>query len=547
MRFLESPPSRLRAKGLFGVPKRQVTSTVRLASIELLPANILHEIAGYISCLEEVLNCSLTSHLMRERLMPRLYAEVDLKTNKQCKALSVMAKHPGVVQHIKKLAVRPNNTEWTIPEDPINEVAVSDLLSRISVHLTSLHTFIWDGLEMPEDQLWLKLRKSCPYLVNIGTTVGEEPVEHASHVLVRLPASLEWLAHGWPPVEKLPRRFWQMIVEHCPNLEELTIGGATPVRDSSTSALSLTLGDLLMHTPPQNNGRKEPSFMAFLQSHPGLRCVTLQHVGGDTFPASLNRLPPTSLPCVGRFGGPLAYVRTLPQPWILQHLSLTGLQHSSFPRLFATLQRLTSLTSLNILIDLSFFANSTRSLQPRDHTKIFHSLLVSCPCLLHLDLLCFTQPTFSITEFSNALVDSPQLRSFILTKVHASSDEDMTQSAAHIVRQNPALENFTLRYSQDSWLTSTGIRPKHVATYEVVRGPGGAPVSLAAHECGVKSFGYHYSRRFQHKIPANAPVPQRRPSLMRLGRSLSSRSSTSSHSSVSGRSSSSRSFSSLGF
>ncbi|KAJ6622786.1 hypothetical protein B0H10DRAFT_2012868 [Mycena sp. CBHHK59/15] len=461
---------------------------------------------------------------MWERLIPRLNAEVDLKANKHCKALSVMAKHPGVVQHIKKLAVRPNNTEWTIPEDPINEVAVSDLLSRISVHLTSLHTFIWDGLEMPEDQLcqWLKLRKSCPYLVNIGTTVGEEPLEHASHYdfrnletfsLVVKCASLEWLAHGRPPVEKLPRRFWQMIVEHCPNLEELTIGGATPY--------------LLMHTHPQNDGRKEPSFMAFLQSHPGLRCITLQYVGGDTFLAPLNRLPPTSLPC--------ATLRRPPGPRILQHLSLTGLQHSSFPRLFATLQRLTlALTSLNILIDLSFFANSTRSLQPRDHTKILHSLLVSCPCPLHLDLFCFTQPTFSIAEFSNALVDSLQLRSFILKKVHASSDEDMTQSAAHIIRQNPALENFTLRYSQDSWLTPTGIRPKHVATCGVVR------------DTGVKSFGHHYSRRFQHIIPANAPTPRRRPSLMRLGCSLSSRSS-SSYFSGSRRSLSSRSFSSLGF
>jgi hypothetical protein len=111
-----------------------------------------------------------------------MYANVDLKTNKQCKLLSVLAKRPGVVRHIRKLAVRPNNAEWTLPEEPINEVAVSDLVSRMAVQLTSLHTFIWDGLEQPEDQLWLKLRKSCPHLVNIGTTVGEEPVENTSHV-----------------------------------------------------------------------------------------------------------------------------------------------------------------------------------------------------------------------------------------------------------------------------------------------------------------------------------------------------------------------------
>jgi hypothetical protein len=50
--------------------------------------------------------------------------------------------------------------------------------------------------------------------------------------------------------------------------------------------------------------------------------------------------------------------------------------------------------------------------------------------------------------------------------------------------------------------------------------------SRSAHERGVKSFSYHYSQRFQQKIPAQAP--QRRPSLMRIGRSRSSASAKSS-------------------
>ncbi|KAJ7121008.1 hypothetical protein C8R44DRAFT_623441 [Mycena epipterygia] len=558
MRFIES---RFSVKQLFSTPKSDVKPTALSAPVELLPVNILQEIAGHISCLGDVLDFSLTSRRMWELLLPRLYADVDLKTNKQCRFLSVLAKRPGVSRHIRKLAVRPNNAEWTLPEDPVNEVVISNLISRMAVHLASLHTFVWDGLEMPEDQLWLRLRKSCPHLVNIGTTVGEEPVENTSYLFdfrdlrkfsfVVKCASLEWLADGRPPTEKLPRRFWEMLVEHSPNLEELCIGGAAPcprlfdIRPVSYGQWprlrSLTLGDLVMQAPSKS-GRKEPSFMAFLRSHPQLRCIKMQHVSDDSFPPSLN-LPPTALPCVKTFSGPLAYVRTLPQPWLLQDLSLNGLQHfaSSFPRLFSSLQALTSLTSLSILIDLSLYTNVNRSLQPRDHSKVFHSLLASCPRLLHLDLICFTQPTFNVSEFSNALSDAPHLRSFVLTKVHTSSDEDMTQSAAQLARQNPTLDTFTLRYSQDSWHTSTGIRPKHVGTYDVVRDTAGAPTALAAHEWGVKSFGYHYSRRFQHKILEQAP--QRRPSLMRLGRS---RSAASAHSSASGRSMSARSFSSFG-
>ncbi|KAJ7481777.1 hypothetical protein FB451DRAFT_1237132 [Mycena latifolia] len=424
MRFLESPPARFRVKHLFGTPKSDVAKPAALsAPVERLPANILQEIAGHISCSSDVLNFGLTSRQMWGHLLPRLYADVDLKTNRQCKLLTVLAKRPGVARHIRKLAVRPNNVEWALPEEPVSETALSELVSRLAPSLTSLHTFVWDGLEGPEDEVWLKLRKSCPHLVNIGTTVGDELVENTSHLFafrdlrkfsfVVKCASLGWIADGRPPTEKLPRRFWEMLVEHCPDLEELVIGGAAPcprffdIRPVSYGQWprlrSLTLGDLAMHAPPKTKNdaaRTPPSLMAFLQSHPQLRCVNIQHVGGvNTFPSSLN-LPPTALPSLRTFSGPLAYVRTLPQPWLLQELSLTGLQHStsSFPRLFSTLEQLRSLRSLSILIDLSLYTSVSRTLYPRDHGKIFYGIFASCPRLAHLDLRCFTQPAFSIVS-----------------------------------------------------------------------------------------------------------------------------------------------------
>ncbi|KAJ7507401.1 hypothetical protein B0H11DRAFT_2319439 [Mycena galericulata] len=353
--------------------------------------------------------------MMWERLLPRLYTDVDFKTNKQCKLLSVLAKQPGVVSAYPKT-----------------------------------YSVCFSGSQ------------KISFVVKC--------------------ASLEWLA-----------------------VASANVTDAGGPRHGSTT---------------EKDGRKEPSFMAFLRSHPQLRRLKLQHVVGDTFPSALN-LHPQALPSLYTFSGPLTYIRTLPQPWLLENLALNGLQHSasSFPRLFSTLQQLTSLQSLSLLIDLSLYTTVNRSLQPRDHSKIFHSLLASCPRLSHLDLLCFTQPTFNVMEFSNAIQSAPHLRSFILTKVHASSDEDMTHTAAQLARQNPALETFTLRFSQDSWLNPAGIRPKHVGTYVVLRDAAGVPTSLAAHEWGVKSFGYNYARRFQHKIPV-AQV-QRRPSLMRLGRSRS--------------------------
>ncbi|KAJ7216451.1 hypothetical protein GGX14DRAFT_441563 [Mycena pura] len=558
MRFLESPSARFRVKHFFSSAKGGAKPSLPSAPIELLPVNIQQEIAGHISCLEDVLKFGLTSRHMWNRLLARLYADVDLKTNKQCKFLDVLARRPAVARHIRKLVVRPNNAEWTLPEEHIDEISLSELISRMAVHLTSLATFVWDGLEAPDDRMWLRLRTSCPRLINLGTTIGLEEVDNASHLFdfcnlrrfsfVVKCASLEWLADGRPSMQKLPRRFWEMLVEHCPDLEELVIGGAAPcprlfdIRPVSYGRWprlqSLTLGDLAMQAPPQEGGEKAPvpSFMAFLRSHPQLRCLETQHVGGDAFPRYLH-LPPGALPRLRTFSGPLAYVKTLPQPWLLQHLTVSELQHSasSFPRLFFVLRQLTNMKSLGVSIDLSLSSSINRTLQPRDHSKIFHSLLASCPRLEHLDLLCVSQPTFNVMEFSTALCAAPHLRSFVLTKVHAPSDEDMTQTAAALVRQNPTLDAFTLRYSQDSWLTATGVRPKHIGSYAVERAPA---LTLVAHEWGVKSFGYHYARRFRNRIPVEAP--QRRPSLMRLGRSRSSAASVSSASSRSSTSGSSR-------
>ncbi|KAJ7068974.1 hypothetical protein B0H15DRAFT_958014 [Mycena belliarum] len=385
MHFIGSPSARLRAKQLFSnTPDHTKT---RPAAVERLPVNILQEIAGHISCLHDVFNFGSTSRRMWKHLLPRLYADVDLKTNKQCKqVLGVLAKRPGVARNICTLTVRPNNMDSRAPpQDTIDERTLSELLLRIAPYLTSLHSFSWDGLEMPDDSLWRKLQKSCPHLVNVGTTIGEAPVENLSPLFdfrdlrkfsfVVKCASLEWIIDGRPPMEKLPRRFWEMLVEHCPDLEELVIGGAAPsprlfdIRPVSYGRWqrlrSLTLGDLAMQVPTRHSARSTPSFMEFLCSHPQLHCLKIQHIRGDTFPASLN-LPRTALPALQTFSGPLAYIRSLPQPWLLQELELTGLQHStsSFPRLFSTLTRLRSLRSLHIRIDLSLYTSVNRTPQP---------------------------------------------------------------------------------------------------------------------------------------------------------------------------------------
>ncbi len=98
---------------------------------------------------------------MRALLISRLYRNVDLKTSKQCKVvLSMLLKHPDMARHVTKLIVHPNNIEWTATDVSLNESGVVNLLVRAIRYMPSLHTFFWDGVEMPDDYLWLVLRNS---------------------------------------------------------------------------------------------------------------------------------------------------------------------------------------------------------------------------------------------------------------------------------------------------------------------------------------------------------------------------------------------------
>ncbi|TFK31352.1 hypothetical protein BDQ12DRAFT_694285 [Crucibulum laeve] len=498
--------------------------------IESLPPHVISEIGRHCHLLRDVLNFSLSCRRFRTTLAPILYSTVELKTNKQVKTtLASLAKLPDLSRHIQTLVIRPNCAEWTASNDLLDESAVADWIMHIASDLEALESFTWDGLEMPVDMLWLVLRTSCPNLKCLYTSIGEDAVKGSSHLfdfsgLTRLGVtvkchSFEWIQNGRPPIEKLPRRFWEMLIERCPLLEELKIGGPGPsprmfdVRHVLAGRWpllrQLTLGDMALH--PASGAREQKddwAFMQFFAAHPGLQSVALEHsVGSDAFPPSFY-LPPTALPAVESFNGPVKFVRTLPHKRLLKHLTLTCLHHSvsTFPPTYATLHELSSLVSLNIWIDLSF--GGGRGVPAiHDDGHIFRSLLASCPGLMHLEVMCFTRPAFHVKEFSHALRLSPQLTSFVLTKLHKSGDEDPLRSAVRIVQDNPNLKRFTLRYALDSWFSQSGGRLKQLGSYEVVADEQGKPTSLLVYEMGTKSFGGEYSRTYVHTLPAmNSPV-----------------------------------------
>ena len=71
----------------------------------------------------------------------------------------MLLNNPHLCSYIKKLAVRPNYyLAWPKSDDTLHEDWVVKMIIDLSKELKSMHTFDWDGLELPKDELWDELR-----------------------------------------------------------------------------------------------------------------------------------------------------------------------------------------------------------------------------------------------------------------------------------------------------------------------------------------------------------------------------------------------------
>lgn len=107
---------------------------------------------------------------MHSLLLPILYRCVDLKTNEQCNVtLKFLVRRRDIARHIRKLIVRPNYLAWMKPDKPLDESRVTDLIEGTAVNLHAMHTFVWDGQEIPDDHMWLTLRKLYALPITISS------------------------------------------------------------------------------------------------------------------------------------------------------------------------------------------------------------------------------------------------------------------------------------------------------------------------------------------------------------------------------------------
>ncbi|KAF6743458.1 hypothetical protein DFP72DRAFT_933154 [Ephemerocybe angulata] len=419
-------------------------------------------------------------------------------------------------RYIRKLAVRPNYyLAWPRPDDYLDEEWVVEMLESLSGSLTLLTTFDWDGLELPSDRLWGAFQARCKALRSISTNVGRHPLTSTSSLFKfsNLTSFSIIARHGIPTSdanqipEELPDEFWDMILQRCPDLEELAICTFSPtarlfnfdriIEGSWPSLHSLTLGSFgytsdfsLGPSALANDG----AFDDFLKDHKALKYLrflwSFRHfMSPDTLSFTL---PARSLPALTTFTGIYQQLASSPSPQAIETLDLTcePIYQSRINAVCAVLRGLPNLTSLEIWVHL-FDSN-------RDHTTFFHNIMAACPGLTDLHFMCTNSFTAKpLKQLVSGLHLLPKLKRFSLTKGHKYLDETMVETASRILRAAPGVKQINVRWARERC-------PNHLkqeGTYDVVCDETtGLPTSMVAVEKGIGLVGGSFSKSFRRTI-----------------------------------------------
>lgn len=489
----------------------------------LLPAELLAEIAKFLFQPSDLVNFCLASRIAYTAALPVLWTSLSFNGGKCQMSLESLLHRPERTMGVKKLFLRPGYLREPTPETLAQESLISNNLDALLPNFHSLQTFVWDGLEAPDEKVWKALLESCKQIRHINTTITEHQLSEDSAlfsfsdlVAFSLATKYKWRGHqGFRDVvaENFPAAMWDMLIDRCPHLQELALGGpgtSLTTRLFNARRLckgrwpqlqSVSLGHVLLYDrelPAFDQDEDINSFKNFIRYHR----KTLKRLQLP-YSTKIPQLTSENLE-LESFSGNIPYLIDLLPLDSLRELILCSEEHAAWyiPYLRRVLLRFPALTTLVIWINLSSRIEDPTVEQDTDHIRIFYSILQTCPNLHHFKVLCSTKTKrgFQMKDFHKALKDGPNLRTLEVYKVYTLGEEDMVQSAANIVRQLPSLEQIILRYTTDPWSFYERMVLRQTGIYQTVYGKKSKePVRLSAREEGAGLFK-RFSRKYEHNL-----------------------------------------------
>ncbi|GJE95489.1 hypothetical protein PsYK624_116740 [Phanerochaete sordida] len=508
--------------GLIGGPQEKQ----RCTPLELLPGEIVLDIAECLPTRGDRLCFAMTSKVLYPKVLSTLYAAVSLEGVAQCRAVLTMLRDtPALARHVLALAVAPDRTAAPVAgyEESADACAqVSQLVAECARHMDALRTFTWNATAaLPQERMWAELRSCCPNLKNIGTSFVHLMPSPKSELFafndlesftLHIRQTFYLAGYDLSDMENaiIYNRIWDMLVRRSPNLRSLAIEGEW---DEPIYAARLLDGNWpklqkLSLTPvwfQEHIHEGSQPLVEFLERHPAIEELSLKHVRLD-----LSQLSPEALPKLRVFNGRLDHLRELGIRG--QPLNALGLQNPStqlslsplsqtleelvLPDAMA-LRELTPLAISSMLVGLRSLTALTISFSLEsgyDSNGVFRTIASACPQLHHLDLSCTSKPSFHLEAFSRTLRNLSKLRTLSLALVKVPGDESMQAGAVRITLSNPRLLRFKIAFLQSSRalrrsLTGAVPRVLEQGRYVPIRDAHGIPVGLLAHECWARFGG----------------------------------------------------------
>ncbi|KAJ3987155.1 hypothetical protein F5890DRAFT_1499770 [Lentinula detonsa] len=207
-------------------------------SLELvLPRAIIREVASCISPRNgtEILNLALTAKCFYIYVSPFLYHDIEIRSLDRATILiQHLLNHPDVACLVHSLVLRPSYLQKASKQLLEGEQELAFLLKQLAPNLPQLRKFVWDGLEVPESDIWAALRAGCPLLKGIGINLGCKQLDPDSELFqfsnlqsFSLTSEIHGALYLSPHAggENLPLALWRMLIFRCPRLRSLTLGG----------------------------------------------------------------------------------------------------------------------------------------------------------------------------------------------------------------------------------------------------------------------------------------------------------------------------------
>ncbi|KAF5350906.1 hypothetical protein D9758_010510 [Tetrapyrgos nigripes] len=488
-----------------------------------LPLDILGEITFFLDTPSDKLNLCLASKTVYNYLLPYLYWSLEIYDTKQClDCVAFLNANSHLARYVRALILHPNYLRMANKKRLLSEVRLADEVTKLIPHLNSLEKFVWDGLEVPRDIVWVALQDHCPYIKFIGTNLGCRDLTSDSKLFAfrdltgfSLTTELRDSEFRPSPImsgESLPDELWVMLIEHCPNLRSLLIGhrGAmhfsrrqidvSPILPARWPQLQfLTMENCVVYgllESLDNIEHPRAHFTAFVQAHPKL---THLHLKGLPSLDIDNRTPPFALKSYGAALECNPYLAI--SSGSLREMSLTQKDYSGV--FFKYIRHVLSVNPNVRKLTLSMNFSRENALEEDgvvsefDHVHELKSMAATCKHLEDLTVICSTRrkETFFYKEFPEVLVGT-SIKRVELWKYHRAGDETPINLAMRIAREHPSMERIVIRTLHQLWdKEHDPLRILQVGSYKVIRDSNGKARKLLVNEVGGETMSWMLTKK----------------------------------------------------